>query len=216
MKLLSMKRISTLALLVVFMISILLCSCGKNEPSNSNQSNNNSLTESTGEPSDSHTSVDDNVLTSTYKVPLKNIYIDVPDYHFISDGYTVIYLEDGVKYFAISYDTSLSSSNLKKTFETIFSGFKADMGGYHHINELNNVEEQTVSINGIDFLKCKGSINCGENPTYDAYMISYTFALDNTSCTVFGVVMDEAQKEPEISDVNTIVEEMVKTVRDYQ
>lgn len=205
----------------VVIASLLLCSCGETDQERSDISKGVLPTEqinATVEPSDSNENIERcNLLTYTYKVPLKNVYIDAPDYHFISEGFTVVYMEEDVKYFAITYDTSLSSTELSEAFKKNFGIFKASMVGHDLINKINDdVKEQAFHINGIDYLKCEGSLNCGDNPIYNAFMTSYTFILDNTSCTIWGVVMDEAQKEIEISDVNSIVEEMVKTVRDHQ
>ncbi len=206
-------------LLLTLLFSLVLCSCNNNNQEATNQDSiitSNETDKSEGQGSTNNTDTSNNILTNTYKIPLQNVFVDVPDYHYISDGYTALYLEDGIKYFAITYDTSSSQSDLGNVFESNFMGFKADMGGYHHINKLNKYNSKTLTINGVDFFKADGSINCGENPTYDAYLTSYTFVLDNTACTIFGVVMDETQNESEISNVDAIIEEMVKTVRDHQ
>lgn len=182
-----------------------------NTPINQNQAETN-----TNKPNanvEENNSSKNNKLTSTYKVPLQKIYIDVPNYNLIEEGYTRIFWNKGISYvtFTCLYEdtASIVSEAHTKTFQT----FVQNVQDHHFVNELGKVKEKNITVNGIDTYNYEGVVSAGRNPIYNAYTYGYSFIYNGFPCAIIGVVRDEDQPQSEINNVKEIVDAMMKTVR---
>ena len=156
-----------------------------------------------------------NKLVSTQKVPLQKIYIDVPNYNRIEEGYTTIYWNKGVSYitFTCMRDDDIIASTVSEAHKVTFDCFLRSVNDHHFVNKLGNVKEKNIIINGIDTYNYEGVICAGHNPIYDAYVYGYAFIYGGFPCAIIGVVSDESQPQSEIVNVKEIVDAMMLTVR---
>lgn len=149
----------------------------------------------------------------TYKVPLKQIYVDIPNFNKIEEGYTRIYWNKGISYitFTCLYDDS--ANDINDAHSKLISKFLVNVMDHHHVNELGKVSKKTLVINDISTLNFEGDISAGTNPVYNAYIYGYSFVYQGYPTSIIGVVRDEAQPQSEKNNVKQIVDEMMKTVR---
>lgn len=159
---------------------------------------------------------EDALLPNVYEVPGYSIYVDVPDMHPIESGFTQVYYEDQVKYVTFSCIQVESAQDENEAFEKTFKPFVNSMSGLDIINQLGEVEDENITINGINVYSFEGLLNCGSNPVYDAYIKGYSFVYDGMPCAIIGVVMDETQPQEQIDAVKEIVDAMILTVRSEQ
>lgn len=154
-------------------------------------------------------------LVSTQKVPLQNIYVDVPNYNRIEEGYTTIYWNKGVSYvtFTCMHGDETASTIIEAHEQTLYC-FLRSVNDHHFVNELGKVQEKNITVNGIDTYNYEGVISAGHNPIYDAYIYGYAFIYNGFPCSIIGVVSDESQPELEKDNIKEIVDAMMFTVRD--
>lgn len=215
-----MKKIVTI--LLISMLALSTTACGTtNDGKNSETSNNSSVaasstTEKATDNKDTNTDKDDvlsNIKFITYEVPDKNIVIDVPNYQKMDKGYTKIYILHGQRYVAFTAERDSTASNLAEAHEIAFEGFKECIQNYSYVNSLNVENEQTETINGIEVYKYEGTVNCGRDTIYDAYVIGYSFIMDGVPCTITGSIIDQDQDPQMIKEMKATVEYMIQTLR---
>ena len=167
------------------------------------------------------------ILTGgTYKVPGKNIYVDVPNWQEIEKGFTELFILHGIKYVAFTANNNGDTTSLVSAHNSAFEKFKQNIQNYSYVNSLNVTEDKTETINGIEVYKYIGTVNCGRDTVYDTFVIGYSFILDGVPCTITGSVIAEDGKiyqmngkqltvdyEEEVIEMTSIVEEMMQTVR---
>ena len=157
-------------------------------------------------------------LAQTYKVPGKNIVIDVPNYQEIEQGYTQLYILHGIKYVAVTAAKKSTATELSAAHADAFTKFKENIQNYSYVNDLTVASDSVESINGIEMYKYEGTLNCAldysnRDYSYDAYVIGYSFIMDGVPCTVTGSVIDQEQPEYMIAEMKTTVEAMIQTLR---
>lgn len=204
-----MKKL-LLCLLCGTMILGLTTGCGS-EPTNTEnpETNNNNQTEENKKPQES-VNVD---LPLTYKVSGKNIYVNAPNWQEIDKGFTKLYILHGQRYIAVTAEKSNTTTDLSQAHQYAFEKFKQNIQNYSYVNTLNVNKDSKETINGIEVYKYEGTVNCGRDTVYDAYVIGYSFIMDGVPCTITGSVIDENQPGEMIEEVKSIVESMIKTVR---
>lgn len=148
-----------------------------------------------------------------HKVPGKNIYIDVPNYQEIERGYTRLFIVHDQKYVAVTANKKGDASSLTAAHASAFDKFKQSIQDDSYVNSLNITKESTETINGIEFYKYEGTLNCGHDTIYDAYTAGFSFVLDGVACNVTGSVVDQEQPEEMIEEIRSVVEAMIPTVR---
>lgn len=209
-----MKKLILMAMCFVLVLS--LCACGKTETTKTEAQNNQAPpTEGTNTDTlpeeEQQTS---SLLAGTYKVPLQEIYVDVPAFNVLEEGYSRVFWDQGIKYIAFTcmYDDTADSLEAahSKTLEKLF----LNIASHHIVNELGAVETKTVTINGIETYRFEGALNSGFNPVYDAYICGYSFIYQGYPCSIVGVLKDEAQPDAEAKLVEELVEAMMNSVRD--
>ena len=213
-----MKKLCALLLAFVIMLSMVACGGNNDTPPDNNttgsqgeSANNqteNNTTEDTKKP-------DDNKIKFSYsfKVPGKNIVIDVPDYQEMEKGFTQLYILHGVKYVAVTAAKNSTATELSAAHEDAFAKFKENIQNYSYVNSLAITKDGTETINGIQVYKYEGTLNCGKDTVYDAYVIGYSFVMDGVPCTVTGSVIDQAQDKAMIEEMKATVEAMIQTLR---
>lgn len=152
------------------------------------------------------------LLGSTYKIPLHNIYIDIPNLKQIESGYSRIYLCKQY-YIAFTFLDEETAKDNRECFDKTFLKFRGNIEDYQHINDLGEYQSEDVTVGGVDAYKIKGTMSAGNNPVYDAYVYAYNFVYDGVLCQILGGVIDEAQTEDEIREVTEIADAMMKTIR---
>ena len=208
--------------LLMAMFLIFCCACGsKNDVSEESKTPNSESTQLTSQIEEKEEEKEelgeDSILVGTYKVPLKEMYIDIPDMHYIENGYTKAWFEDQVKYATFTFLRDEIAEDEMKAFELTFESFKKNMtAGLHTVNGLGEITAESTTINGINVYSFEGVVNCGTNPAYDAYVRGYSFIYDEMPCSIIGVVMDEEQPQDQIDAIKEIVDAMILTVRSKQ
>ncbi len=208
--------------LLVFLLalSIFLClsACNSNTegPTDLVDTGSQQQVGSTNKPDDTKdqgNNTEKGLLSGTYKVARKDIYVDIPDFNAIEEGYTQIYLDGSSKYVAFTCHKTESAETVEDAHTKAYDCFKSGIDSHHHINDETNLQTSSVTINSIQTMKFEGTISAGRNPVYDAYAYGYSFVYDGLPCSIIGVVMDETQPDDEKQLVKQIVDEMMKTVR---
>lgn len=208
-----MKKILSVLIACLFVFTFTGCgnddthSQGNNENSSVNVSKETSKTE--------EQNGDDGriALSSSYKVPGKNIVVNAPDYQAIENGFTKLYILNGERYVAVTADVNTKVNSTKEAHDAAFAFFKNAIQNYSYVNSLNIKKDSTETINGIEVYKYEGTLNCGHDTIYDAYVIGYSFIMDNTPCTITGSVINQSQPQEQIDEIKDIVEAMIQSLR---
>ena len=213
-----MKR-TTIYVLLGLMIIMCFSACGGNnnpQEDNTNKDSSNIVSEpssSNAETNDS-SSAENDQLKGTYKVPMENIYVDVPQYQEIEEGLTEVFVEKGIKYVAITANWKAEASSLEDAHEKCFEKFADNMANYQGgVNSISITNSQKKTINGIEMIRFEGKINYGTDTKMDGYAVGYTFIMDNIPCEIIGSVIEKNQSSTAIDDITSIVDAMSLTVR---
>ena len=191
-----MKKIVAVLLTLIFIFALSACN---NETSNTNPTNDSSTdnttqTDNQTKPDNDSSEINQNkLLTGTYKVPEKNIVVDVPNYQEMDKGFTKLYILHGEQYVAITADVNSKASTIQEAHDIAFSFFKEAIQNYSYVNSLSVTKDDTETINGVEVYKYEGTLNCGHDTVYDAYVIGYSFIMDNVPCTITGSVINQSQ-----------------------
>ena len=208
-----MKKFLSVLLACLFVFTFAGCgnddtqSQGNNENSSVNVSKETSKTE--GQNGDEGRIA----LSSSYKVPGKNIVVDVPDYQEMEKGYTELFILHGERYVAVTANKAEDATSLADAHEKSFEKFKENIQNYSYVNSINIKNDSTETINGVEVYKYEGTLNCGHDTIYDAYVIGYSFIMDNTPCTITGSVINQSQPQEQIDEIKDIVEAMIQSLR---
>lgn len=153
------------------------------------------------------------LLIDTAKVPMKDIYYDYPDYHYVEEGFTTAYKKLGSRYVTFTRVENVQITDLQEAHEMAFSMFQALMENDGVITALNVVTESTETINGIEVYKYEGTVTLEKGNGREAYVIGYSFIMHGLPCNITGVLLDKEQPEELITEIRDIVNAMMKTVR---
>lgn len=207
-------KILTVVLLSLSII-ILMTACGsKANLDEQSQKNTVTISSNTTDVTSSIKSEDNKiVLSDSYKVPGKNIVIDVPDYQPMEKGFTKLYILHGVKYVAVTANKNETETKLMKAHEVAFEKFKENIQNYSYVNSISIKNEKKENVNGVEVYRYEGTLNCGRDTVYDAYVVGYSFIMDGVPCTITGSVIEQSQSEEMISEIRDTVDAMIKTLR---
>lgn len=202
--------------LFLIMLVFFIAACGKKDI-DKNIDDNKTVSSISEEKNNSKNKTNDVAnditLPYSYKVPGKNIVIDVPNFQEMEKGFTQLYIMHGVKYVAVTAEKNSSATELATAHVDAFSKFKENIQNYSYVNSLNVTSEKTETINGIEVYKYEGTMNCGKDTIYDAYVIGYSFIMDGVPCTVTGSVIEPSQGQDIIDEIKETVEVMIQTLR---
>lgn len=170
-------------------------------------------------------------LSNSYKVPGKKIVINVPNWQEMEKGFTELYILHGLKYVAVTAETTSVVTTVEEAHTKAFEKFKQNIQNYSYVNSLTVKTSSKETINGIEVYKYEGTLNCAldysnRDNSYDAYVIGYSFIMDGVPCNITGSVIAEDGKiyqkngeqvtvnyEEEVSEMKSTVEAMIKTLR---
>ncbi len=216
-------------ILTVLLVLLSLAGCGKAKDADTTSKDKAKTTDnveinSTDENTDSASENELGFNTEVYRVPMRNIYIELPasPYHLVELPPTkaaFIYDEQCISMTSneLSKATDLAGAqkeNIIKYGSSMRNDFKFD--------SLTVKEDEYVTINGIEMYRFEGEFNCyyetlykdrTEKTTYTQYAVGYTFIMDGIPCSFIGVVLDEEQSQSVIKDVEEKVDALIKTLR---
>ena len=208
-----MKKI--VSIIMALAMLMLFSACGKTETNTpANDVGTSSSSETTESKTDSQSPESKNVLTSTYKVPLKNIYVDTPNYQEIEQAFTELFIIHDSRYISFTAAKMSTANSSKQAHDEAFKELIPNMQNYAGgINGIKISKDEEVQINGMDVYSFEGTINYGTDTKFDGYAKVYSFVLDGVPCEIIGSVIDKSQDKELIKEIEEIVSEMIKTVR---
>lgn len=200
--------------IIIALTMLSLCACGnKSEEKQSNESVNQSSETSSATEIDK---IDDDkaVLTGVYQVPMKNIYIDVPNYQAIGSGYSKLYVVGRKMSIAITANRDKAGTTLEQAHKDAFETYVIGYENYAKIDDLSIEQTETIKINDVEVYQFEGKLNChDETGTYELYTFGYSFIMDGIPCSVEGTVLDRSQPQEMITEIRDTVNAMIKTLR---
>ncbi len=209
-----------LVILIVFAVFLFVTACGKKQEGTSENSNvekqNEIVDENLANDEDDEIKEETSILSGTYKVPLQNIYIDTPAFNKIESAYSELFMVNDSRYVAFTCLYEESGTNAENAFKTTFDNLKDYLRGYHQVNFLNEVEAKSIEVNSISTYCITGTVNCGTEDIYDAYIYGYSFVFQGYPCSIIGIVEDKAQLQTDINEITEIVDAMMESVRSEQ
>ena len=210
-----MKRLLSLIIAMFMMLTMVACGNQSDEGGETpNVDNSQTQSQTENDTTKDEPSNDNKVtLAYAYKVSGKNIVVDVPNYQEINKGFTQFYIMHGQKYVAITAAKNSSATDLNTAHDDAFAKFKENIQNYSYVNSLTVKNDSTETVNGVEVYKYEGTVNCGKDTIYDAYVIGYSFIMDGVPCTITGSVIDQAQSQDMIDEIKATVEAMIKTLR---
>lgn len=210
-----MKRLLSIIIAMFMMLTMVACGNQSDEGGETpNVDNSQTQSRTENDTTKDEPSNDNKVtLAYAYKVSGKNIVVDVPNYQEINKGFTQLYIMHGQKYVAITAAKNSSATDLKTAHDDAFAKFKENIQNYSYVNSLTVKNDSTETVNGVEVYKYEGTVNCGKDTIYDAYVIGYSFIMDGVPCTITGSVVDQAQSQDMIDEIKATVEAMIKTLR---
>lgn len=208
-----MKKKILLGLMCGVLIVGLATGCG-NSKNNDDVDTNNPNENKEQVKDNTNNNTDSSLLSGTYKVPLKNIYVDVPNYQEIEQAFTELFIVHGSKYVAFTSAKMSTANNKKEAHKVAFEEFIPNMQNYEGgINSINITKSEEIKVNGIDVYSFEGTINYGTDTKFDGYAKGYSFVLDGVPCEIIGSVIDKKQDPSTIKEISSVVDAMIKTLR---
>ena len=209
-----------ISIILAMMLIFSLSSCKNDTETNTGDTsgtNDTGLPVNVGneEKNDSDNKEDISSSFTSFKVPGRNIYIDVPNYQKINRGFTEVFILNGYKYIALTAHVNEQASSIEDAHEKAFEMFKDMIQNDSLVQSINITKDSIEKINGIEMYKYEGTLNCylTDTKSYDAYCIGYSFIMDDTPCTLIGSVIDREQKQEDIDEMRKMVEASIKTLR---
>lgn len=153
-------------------------------------------------------------LPNVFKVPMKQIYVNGPNYQEIEQGFTQLYIVHEQKYCAVTASIYDTVSDLSEAHNISFSLFQQNMANYEGgINSISIENEDHLTVNDIDTYYFEGTINYGKDNIHDGYAVGYAFIMDGIPCEIIGSVIDDEQSAETIQEIKDNVDAMMESVR---
>ena len=219
-----MKRL--ISVLMAIMLLCSLCACDKpqtaQQPGQAAQTPEPRTEVQQPEPEPEQTAPSpaqqgDERLAETYKIPLQEIYIDVPGapYHRVEHGLTDLYsVSDQYGVGITQIDITSDGTSLVDACESCIEKYSSNLEGKITVIGINISERNAVTINGIDCIQYTGTYTYEYgDATGEAFTKGYAFILDGVSISIEGTVFDYDQPQDEIDEIRSIVDAMIHTVR---
>lgn len=160
------------------------------------------------------------LLSGTYKILTKKnpVYINVPtgsSYTEREKGFTEMFTDYKTRIIAVTgfISSKEQCSTLEDVYEIMFSNVRGALGSYWSLSETSYTHQDKMTINGIEMLRCEGTVKNDYGGVYDAYIVGYYFLIEDTPCSVIGFVKDKEQPQDIINEVRDYVDAMVKTIK---
>lgn len=209
-----MKKGTVIVLAIVLLLAFAGCG-NETEPTEQTKPSDSTVTTSinntdTTEDNSSKSSL----LSKTYQVLGKNIYMGAPNYQEIELGYTELFIVHNEKYIAVTAARRDTAVNTQEAHEKAFAKFQQNMVDHEGgVNGITMTKEETQTVNGIEFYTYEGKIHYGVANKYDGYAIGCAFVMDGIPCEIVGSVVDPSQSEEMIEEIRSVVQAMMQSVR---
>ena len=222
-----MKNLIMWALLVALMLSLVACGSGGGNDEASEPATEGTepivettvKVEETTEASETEAERSD-LLPYTFKVPRKNIYIDVPNYQEIELGYTKIYILHDIKFVSITMDKrdEVSATTLEEAHNCSTELLLMNIQDNCLLNSVEIDESEIVTVRGVEVMRYTGRAIVATDyfdrtKTRECYTAGFSFIMDGIPCNVATVVMDPTQDADMIEEMTTIIDEMLASLR---
>lgn len=157
------------------------------------------------------------LLPYTYKVPMVEVYVDVPELDEYMSGYTELFIDWDTRYVSFTADRRADAETAKEAYE-ICNDYLIRNLEYvaHGANYLTIMKEEVIEVNGMEVYAFEGIINYGQDHPVDCYAKGYAFVFNGVACEIVGSVIDPTQPEELVTEISILVDEMLKTVRDTE
>ena len=209
----------TIAILICAIMALSMCACGSDKTENSSSGADSVLetsSESKQPEEDTSSKVDTNgvELTDTYKAPMKDIVIDLPNYQHINNGYTDMYVVGRKINIGITTARKRQANSLEEAHDSAFADYKIGVQNYAKIDELVIESDEKKTINGIEVYRFEGRLKCNSfSGPYEIYTVGYSFIMDGIPCSVEGTVVEKEQSQEYIDETRKVVDAMITTLR---
>lgn len=209
-----MKKTLTILIALTMLLSVSACGNSESQQSTDSAISSSQVPQTEGS-SETVAQSSNTKLSGTYNVPLKAIYVDVPNYQEIEEGYTELFIIHDSRYVAVTADRrNDTAKSAKEAHDPAFLKLKQNMQNYEGgINDITITKDEETTINGIDMYLFEGTINYGTDTKFDGYAKGCAFVLDGVPCEIVGSVIDKSQSQELIDEISEIVDEMTQTVR---
>ena len=209
-----MKKTLTILIALTMLLSVTACGNSESQQSTSSKSSSSDLSSSQTDNSQVSSKSADTKLSRTYNVPLQKIYVDVPNYQEIEQGYTELFIIHDSRYVSVTSAFDDVANTPKEAHDVAFKKLKQNMQNYEGgINGITITKDEETTINGIDMYLFEGTINYGTDTKFDGYAKGCAFVLDGVPCEIVGSVIDKSQSQELIDEISEIVDEMTQSVR---
>lgn len=209
-----MKKTLTILIALTMLLSVSACGNSESQQPTDSTISSSQVSQTEGS-SETVAQSSSTKLSGTYNVPLKAIYVDVPNYQEIEEGYTELFIIHDSRYVAVTADRrNDTAKSAKEAHDPAFLKLKQNMQNYEGgINDITITKDEETTINGIDMYLFEGTINYGTDTKFDGYAKGCAFVLDGVPCEIVGSVIDKSQSQELIAEISEIVDEMTQTVR---
>ena len=224
-----MKKTVALGMSLILSATLIACGDQKQEPEQNGTTPGASAavtetadtadqTEETQSPKETEkpsTAQKSDLLPGTYKVPMKNIYLDVPAYQEIEQAYTELFIVHESKYVAFTAGYDSVATDAKDAHDKAFDDdFVWNMQNYEGgVNSINITKDEIIDVNGMEVYSFEGTINYGRANIHDGYAKGYSFIMDGIPCEIIGSVIDDSQSQELIDEISEVVDAMIQSVR---
>lgn len=223
-----MKKILLSNMLLI--CTMILIACGNKSDtvgSEKNHSESESIVIDSESEIESESEVDeeDSILEGTYKVPMEEIYIDIPkdyqgiEYKNVESGRTEIYNIGYELNICITTERTEKVSTIEEANEKSFEKYKIGVNSYLNITELKIENEEYMEVNGIPVYRFEGQL-IGDDGE-ELYTVGYAFSMNGIPCRIQGMVLcqDEDCSNAIVhegdmdEEIRTTVDAMIQTLR---
>ena len=183
-------------ILIFAFAAMILCACnsgGNNTSVISEVSVNNSVSEEKPAVVSQISQERESIL---YKLPYKEVYMDMPVYQQKEEAYTKLFLIPKEKYVSLTFDYENSAGTLKEAHDICFKMLQHNLDNFQGgVNEMNVSVEKECEISGYKMLRLEGTISYGTEDKYDGYSVAYVFTVDGNPCEIIGSVIEKNQSD---------------------
>ncbi len=154
------------------------------------------------------------LLPETYSLPLYNIYVDVPSFHRIECGFTMLFKENDTSAVSFNCERFETAEDAKAAFDITFPECVNDISSHSQLTGIKEViSEENTEVNGIPVYHVKAKATCGRISEYEGFADCYAFVFEGLPCCIVGAVTDTEPTESGKNGISEIVDAMMKTVR---
>lgn len=200
---------------IIALTMLSLCACGNSETNKPNNTTNPTDAISEQPTSNNDDSSTKNIeLQTTYKVPLKDIVVDMPNYQQIECGYTKLFTVGREYNIAVTSCRDVNATVLKDAHNSAFAEYQNNYQNYAKIDKLNISNDSTLTVNGVEVYRFEGKLACSDDTgEYSIYTIGYSFIMDGIPCSIEGTVLNKSQPQEMITEIRDTVDAIIKTLR---